>query len=1060
MVTRYCGGVLAALTLLGMSMPLLAQTASIAGTVRDPSGAVLPGVSVAAAHSGTGLVRRLVTDASGFYNLTLLPVGTYDVSVEAPGFRPYLRRGFAVNVQQEATLDVVLEVGDVKEAISVIAEAPLLNTRSSELTALIDPVRMTELPLNGRNPLELAGLLPGVQGVVAPEFALDTNAGPRISVGGSRPNHNAMLFDGAVNSYHFRNVAAMYPSPDSLREFQVITNLFSAEFGSSGGGVLNAITRSGTNAFHGSLYEFLRNDNLNARNAFLPRKTNLIQNQFGATGGGRIIRNHLFYFAALEFLRVRPEAAAATAFPPTAAERAGDFSALPRPITDPVTRQPFPGNRIPVSRFDPVATAILNQYLPLPNQPDGRFISQSASPTNVHQFTLKLDYQASNKHTFSNRFFTSQTRQQSPLGGSNLPGYSPGEQAIEVPLNNVSTWTMIPSATMVNELRFSLFYSDNPIVNFNRQQLAELGAAFPHIPGHPSMPSWFNVVGRFQLQAQLEQTRREEHHELHNNLTWQRGTHSMKMGGRWFRAFSRFDGYFQKDGNFTFDRSITGDSLADFLLGKPASLAIVSPAFSRYTLGNQFGLYFQDDWRLSPQLTVNLGMRYEVQLPWTEERGQWSRLYRNSGYRSQRYPNAPVDMAFYGDPGVPNGMVSTDWIGFQPRIGFAYSPTALRKTVIRGGAGVFGELSNADIIQNTGQPFQFNRTIFAIGQLSDPLRELGPLPLLPDLQNPTFNPPFGMFYPTADFRNGNVYHYNLVIQREVGTNLSVEAAYVGKQSRKLTRTSEVNPAIFVPGNSTLANIESRRIYRPGLYSGITESSSSANASYNAFQLQVMQRLARGFSVQAAYTFSKSIDDSSSLVIGGPLPNPFDWSSQRGLSDFDSTHNANTSFVIELPKLGTRFLSKALLHNWQLSGIVSARSGNPFTIVSGRDIALSGTPNQTPNVVGDAKREHSGKADAVDQWFNPAAFALPAAGQFGNSARNNVRGPGFWNVTTGVFRTFPIREQFRLQFRSEFFNVLNHTNLSNPINNMNNAAFGRILSAAAPRVIQFALKLNY
>ena len=1042
-----------------VSLPLAAQTASLAGTVRDSSAAVIPNAKVTATHTATGLVRSVATSSSGFYILPLLPVGAYTLSVEAAGFRSYLRSGLVLSVKQEATLDITVEVGDIAESVRVTGDAPLLNTRSSEVTALIDPVRLRELPLNGRNPLELAGLLPGVQGVVAPEFALDTNAGPRLSVDGSRPNQNAMLFDGSTYSFHFRNVAAMYPPPDTLREFKVITNLFSAEFGSGGGGVLNAITRSGANDYHGNFYHFLRNDNLNARSAFLPRRTNIIQNQFGLTGGGRIVRNKLFYFGALEFLRIRPEAPAVNAFPPTAAERAGDFSAVRTAITDPLTRQPFPSNRIPISRFDRVASNMLSKYLPLPNQPDGRYISQNAAPTNTRQLTIKIDYQLNNNHTFFDRIYQSDMRQNSPYGQSNLPGYSPGESAIQIPINNVFSWTAVLSASMVNEFRYSLFFSDNPITNFNRETLQDLGANYTPLPNHPKMPSWFNAVGRFQFQAQLEQTRREEHHEIHDNLSWQKTNHSLKMGARWFRAFSGFRGYFRKDGDFTFDRSITGDAMADFLLGKPASLAIVSPNFSRDTLGNMFGFYFQDDWRVSPNLTLNLGVRYEVQLPWTEQQGYWSRLFPNSGYKSQRFPGAPVDMAFHGDPGVPGGMIRTDWKGFQPRVGFAYSLSRLSRTVIRGGAGVFNELVNADILQNTGQPFQFNRTLFAIDQLSDPFKGLGPLPLEVNVQNPVFNAPFGIFFPDIDTRNGNVYHYNLAVQREFSRSLSVEAAYVGKQMRKLSRTREFNPAVFGPG-ATLGNIEQRRIFRSGVYSGITHSESTANASYNALQLQVTRRMSRGFSIQGAYTYSKSIDDASALVISGILPNPLDFSTQRGLSDFDSKHNGNISFVQELPRFSNAPLSRIFLNDWQLSGILTGRTGNPVTILSGRDVAVSGTANQTPNVVGAAVRSHDNKSDAVLRWFNTAAFALPAAGLYGNSARNNVRGPGQWNTTLGVFRNIPLGERFRIQFRGEFFNLLNHTNLLNPVANMNNAAFGRILTTAQARVIQFALKLNY
>jgi hypothetical protein len=322
-------------------------------------------------------------------------------------------------------------------------------------------------------------------------------------------------------------------------------------------------------------------------------------------------------------------------------------------------------------------------------------------------------------------------------------------------------------------------------------------------------------------------------------------------------------------------------------------------------------------------------------MPWIEERGFWSTVFKNSGFQSRRFPGAPVDMAFHGDPGVPDGMVDLDRNNFQPRFGFAYSPARLRNTVLRGGFGMFNERNNVDIIQNTGQPFQFNQEFFAIEQLSDPLRGLGNLPLARETTNPVFRPPFSMSYPDrTNSRNGYILHYNLMVQREFGGNLSIEAGYIGKLSRKLSRSVAANPAIFVPNQSTSANIEARRIFRPGIYSGLTESSNSANANYDSFQVEVIRRMARGFTIQGAYTLAKSIDDVSGVTLGGTTPNPFDWSSARGVSDFDQLHNANVSFVFELPKLGQAPYHRILLNDWELSGILTARSGTPFSVFSG------------------------------------------------------------------------------------------------------------------------------
>jgi hypothetical protein len=412
-----------------------------------------------------------------------------------------------------------------------------------------------------------------------------------------------------------------------------------------------------------------------------------------------------------------------------------------------------------------------------------------------------------------------------------------------------------------------------------------------------------------------------------------------------------------------------------------------------------------------------------------------------------------------GDPDIPQGLIQRDLNNWQPRFGFAYAPSRLRKTVFRGGFGVFHELINGDIIENVGQPFQFNQRFFAIEQLSDPLRGLGALPLERNVTNPVFRAPFTLRYPSADTRNAYVVHYNFLVQREFAGNLSVELGYVGKAGRKLSLSNEFNPAIFGPG-ATLANIEQRRPFRTGLYSSLNETASAANSNYNALTLQVIRRLARGFSLQGAYTWAKSIDDVSLLTIGGPAPNPFDRRSQRGPSNFDTAHTANVSWIFDVPNIGASPLHRVALHNWEVSGIFQASTGVPLFIMSGRDVALSGVLQQTPDVAGVARRDHADKGDAIAQWFNRAAFAVPANGTYGNSARNNVRGPGQWNLNLGVFRNIPIGERLRLQFRSEFFNLTNHGNLGSPNSVQNNANFGRILSGGAARVIQFALKLNY
>jgi hypothetical protein len=1048
------------IALVVLSTTALAQDAQISGRIADPSGAVIPGTAILITNADTGLARKASSNDEGQYVISLIRPGRYRLTAQKAGFKPLSRSGIELHVGQAAQIDLVLELGELTQAVNVTAETSMLKTTTSEVSALMDPVRMTELPLNGRNIVELAGLLPGVDNVSAPQYILDTNNGPTLSVSGSRGGQNMMMFDGGSYTGDFRNVSGMYPPPDAILEFKVTTNLFSAEYGSNSGGVVSAVTRSGTNDLHGNFYEFLRNSKLNARDFFLPTKTSLIQNQFGVTNGGPIVRNKLFYFGSLEFLKIRPASVAISAYPPTNAQRQGDFSAITKVLVDPDTKVPFFNNQIPTSSFDAVAKSLLDKVLPLPNQADGRYYASVQSPSNMYSLTLKFDYQLSTRHSISNRFFRNRASQFSPISPSNVP-YSPNTQGSAVPLNDVVTWTSTLSNATVNQVRASVYYTTDYWELQDVKSFADLGGKYPAFG--PKLPTWFNVSGYFNLQGGYPKTVSHHQYEVHDDLLMSKGQHSIKLGGRFHRSNSVTGTWGPKDGSFSFDGSLTGNALADFMLGRPTSLSITSKGWFTNFVNNQMDFYLQDDWRVSPRLTLNLGVHYQLQLPWTEGDGQWGAVLKNSSHQSKRFPNAPIDLAYIGDAGVPTGLVKTNWHQLQPRVGFAYKPDFLGgKTVLRGGAGMFGELMNGQVIQNTLQPFQFNTTIYTPQQLSDPLRGTGITSVEPNLSNPTFTLPLSVNYPNPDFTNGYVLGYNFFVQREVGDNLSIEVGYVGKTGRKLYWVLPANPAVYIPGASTLANINARRIFRPGLYADLTEATSSANSSYNSLQVQVIRKFARGFSVQGAYTLSKSIDDVSGVAEGSSTVNPFDRRGDRGLSDFDHLHNANVTLVAEIPNLQGNSVFRAVLNNWQVSSIFTARSGGPFTVTSGRDIALSGTGGQTGNVVGDPRLSHSSKEAEILQWFNKAAFALPTAGTFGNSARNNLRGPGYWNVTAGLFRNFPIRERFRVQFRSEFFNLLNHANLSNPGANMNSASnFGVIRSSrGGPRVIQFALKLSY
>ncbi|MEO7653362.1 MAG: hypothetical protein ABIZ80_23125, partial [Bryobacteraceae bacterium] len=471
--------------------------------------------------------------------------------------------------------------------------------------------------------------------------------------------------------------------------------------------------------------------------------------------------------------------------------------------------------------------------------------------------------------------------------------------------------------------------------------------------------------------------------------------------------------------------------------------------------------YFaQDDWRIHPRLTLNLGLRYELAMPWYHPQDFWGTLH--PGQQSQVVKTAPSGMVFPGDPGVPRGLVPTDKNNFAPRIGFAWDPFGNGRTSVRGAFGIFYETINSDIIQNSGQPFRYTFTFNAPASLVNPLQGQAAIPYAVNLANPQFTGLQQLFYPDASLRSPYVEHFNLNVQREVVKDLSVQVGYVGKLGRKLLMGLSANPAVFAPG-ATLANINSRRLLTTFGNNSII--SSRAVSTYHSLQAEVNKRFSRGFSLQGVYAYSKTIDMASGNALGAAVPNVFDLRTQYGLADFDARHIASISWIWDLPRLANLAAPvRAVVGGWQVNGLFTTRSGRPLNILSGEDVALSGTPNQRADVIGNHRLpDGRSKNDQILAWFDRAAFARPAAGTYGNVGRNALIGPAATNTNIGVFKNFgiPGREGMRLQFRSEFFNALNAVALGNP-NTMLNAGvrMGRITSAGSGRVIQFALKLLF
>ncbi|MBK7931196.1 MAG: TonB-dependent receptor [Bryobacterales bacterium] len=1047
--------------LAGISSSLLAQgTGTIHGSVIDPTGAAVPGARVTATLEGQGLERSVETSVQGSYTLPLLPVGGYVVRVEGDGFKAFLRTNINLTSNENIRIDAKLAVGSVSEEVTVTATAPLVDSRSSQTGTLIDERRVVELPINGRNVVGLAALLPGATNISAPQTTTDDRGGPTVSISGSRTNQNLFLFDGSHNNGLFRNTGINYPPPDALQEVKVLTNSFSAEYGRNAGAVFNVVTRSGTNDFHGALWEFLRNHDLNARNFFAGSEIpKLIQNQFGAAVGGPIIRNRLFFFAAYEGLRIRPDALATSAFPLTAAERRGDFSHLARAITDPDTRQPFANNQIPASRFDTVANNVLTKGLmPLPNRPDGQLVETFSTPSSNENVLTRIDLHFGS-HTSHLRY--NFNRATSVGTGGQVPSYYSLNEKVSYHSATIGdTYAIRPN--LLNDFRLSFYRSDGGATTNNPIHLTDLGGNMP-IFG-PKYPPLFQISGRLNLGAAtgIVDPLINESYQIADSLHWIKGDHGVKTGVEFMKTRYLNIAAATLNGDFRLTGQLSGDPAADFLLGRPARMDLRTPMSDQGGIQYATYLYIQDDWRVRPRLTLNLGLRYEMPLPWFHENDYWHTF--RPGQQSQVIPNAPVGMVYPGDPGIPRGTIATDKNNFVPRFGFVWDPFGNGRTSVRGSYGIYYEMFNADMIQNDGQPFRYTFTYQVPHSLTDPLRGQAVPPLTVNVKDPVFVGLPQLSYTNANTRTPYVQHFGLNVQRELLPNLALQVGYVGRVGRKGLLVLPGNPAVWRPG-ATLGNINARRIYPT--FGNNREISGQANSSYNALQVEVQKRFSRGFSFQMAYAFSRSIDMDSGITtgIGNSPPDAFNLRTQWGLSEFFAKHVFSASWMWDLPRLESQpAAARWILGGWQINGLVTARTGFPLNVTNGADIALVGTTTQRPNVVGEHRlADNRPRGEQVLAWFNRAAFANPAAGTFGNVGRNALIGPGAFNTNMGLFKSFliPSTERVRVQFRSEFFNLFNNVNLGKPNGALNAGAnMGRITTADQARVIQFALKLLF
>jgi len=1051
-------------------------TASLTGVVRDATGGVVPNAAVKATNTGTNAEFKAATNTEGQYTIRTMPIGLYTVSIEAPGFKKYETSGIRLQVNEVARLDATLGIGAATETVTVSGAVVPVDTETSTLKTVVDEKRIEELPLNGRDATQLMRLVAGVTADPRADVTSGTTypGVTPVSVNGSRSNTTNYVLDGANNNDHYTNAPNPMPNPDALQEFSVQTNNFSAEFGRNAGAVVNAVTKSGTNDVHGSAFEFLRNNAVNAANFFAPvvngskQSDGLKRNQFGATLGGPVWipklyngRDKTFFFASYQGTRLRQAPAQAQIIVPSAAMRAGDFSALSKPLNNPFTGGTYANNRIPASDISPISLAIL-QHIPLPTTGNTTF---AAAPNNFDedQWLVRGDQQIGSANRLTARWFRSFGNTPAYLDPGNYLAQNTGRTWLNQSVSLTDTQTL--GATVTNQVLFSFNRTDgNNIPIYPDKSFHDLGINI----FTDDKPQWYVAVSGYWGTLNTGDTNRflRDEYQLSDTARWTHGPHQFSFGGEYDRGADDVTNNFRANGRFTFNGGsapFTGDSFADFLVGKFASIQQGAGEY-RNTRLNRFAVFADDAWKIKSRLTLNLGIRWEPFFPYTDVNNRLAAWY--PGQKSQRYVNAPVGVVFPGDPGIPDGGFGPTWRNFAPRVGFAWDVLGNGKLSVRGGYGIFYDQPSTIAWNSQADQAPFGTVLTVDGNANNSIVNpyagtVNPFPS-------PLNPPTDAYFPqyssqylvSPGFRNPYMQSWNFTVERQIIAKFVLRGSYVGSKGTNLVSIRELNPAVYAPGVST-ATTNQRRVFAPSMGStSIVEP--GANSSFHAVQLTVERRYAKGFSILANYQFGKSIDESSANKgTGINMTDTYNRRFDRGRSDFDRTHVFNFSGLWELPIHFQNHAVNALLGGWSLNSIVSLMSGYPFTVTSGVDNARTGEGGQRailvgdPNITGDRSR-----GAEVSQYLTKTAFAPNPIGTIGTLGRNTFEGPGFANVDLGLAKHFRLTEHVTTTFRFETFNALNHPNLDIPTTSLSSGNFMRITNAYTPRILQFALRTTW
>jgi len=1104
--------VLLIVLLSAFSMRAAEVTATLSGTVKDGTGAVLSRANVTVTNTGTNASRSSMTLGDGYYQFTLLPIGTYRVTVEQTGFRKYVRDGIVLNVNQNARLDVVLQVGAASQVVEVTGDVTQVDTISATLGNLETERRIVDLPLVERDAFQL-GLLQA--GVFPPDE--DDGSGNPFSVSGQRSESLTFLVNGADNNDFLGNNAVVNPNPDALGEFKILTNNYEAEYGRTTGGIVNQVIKSGTNGYHGDLFEFFRNDALNARNYFLPAVTPFKRNTFGGTLGGPIKKDQTFFFIAYQGVRRHEGEVAPILQVLSPNERKGDFSELlpQTQLINPITGANYPNNQVPVNS---VIANYIAKYLPLPNLPNNNFVSSPIEVDREDQGIARVDHRIGQKDSISASYIIDDLGQNFPFQvtnggttGGNVPVGSGFNSFTRTQLGSI-TWLHTFSPKVVNEFIFAA----------NRSAVLQF---VPHDTTSPSALGFTNVnpddpagtappvitTPSFNLGPNPEGPTKIHDVTFHwqDSVSMTRGHHNIKFGADIRRVRNNFNFDFDNNGLFDFgnDQNFTGSPLADFVGGFFDEYSQFSKAVYgiRTTDWHFFG---QDSWRILPRLTLSYGLRYEYDSPLEDPHNEILGFF--PGQQSKVFPGAPQGVLYPGDPGTPNrGLTYPDRNNFAPRFGFAWDMLGKGKLVMRGGYGIFYDIEDGALNLQFGGEAPFGQvtqilpaqyTGVASDAIADPFTPFG-------LPNPyptggkvgsTFGVPAIQFAYVVDphFRTPYSENVNFGFQYQVTPDTMIEADYVGSFSRKAIATTDVNAPVQSIMQQQLTNFgfTNPDCARPlagcadptnpnssptGALQLFTDLSSGTSSS-NQFQFTVDKRFSHGFNIRGAYTLAHTIDDQSGFRYNSSVyTDPFNHAFDRGSANFDVRQRLVVSGIWKLP-LAQRIqngFARKLLEGWETSGIASFQTGTPFTIFSNNNSSQENIFLDRADLIGPIqyfgpRSLHSfdpstanclgGAVTSGNFYFNPNAFDCVNVPNFsfGNSGRNILRGPGRNNFDLTFGRIFKLTESKTIEFRSEFFNAFNHAQFFNPDHNGFDNNFGQITQARDPRIIQLALKFVF